>query len=583
MKYFTVCFLAVIALGASAIASQQELNGSDRARPVPPKIIGADLSVAMAAAATINTNDLMRHIRVLASDEFEGRLPGTRGEELTVNYLIHQFQQMGLAPGNPDGSWIQKVPLAGVKSEATAALHMASGTVPLQYPQDMTAWSPRLDPEVKLDQSDIVYVGYGIQAPEYGWDDYKGQDVRGKTLLMLVGDPPLPDPNDPSRLDKSMFKGKAMTYYGRWTYKFEIAAKLGAAAAFVIHETGPAGYPWFVVINSWGRENFSLNRPDKNQQELSVAAWMSLDRTKQLFANAGMSFDQMKTAALSRSFKPVTLAAKVSFKVQNTIRTVDSRNVIAKLPGSDPRRKEECVIYTAHWDHLGKDERREGDQIFNGALDNASGTAALLEFAKAFRQLPKPPRRSVLFLSVTAEEQGLLGAKYYASHPLHPLEKTLANINVDTINPWGMTRDVSVVGLGHSTLDDLLIESARSRGIAITPEPTPEKGFYYRSDHFEFAKEGIPALYLKDGSEFIGQSADYGRRKREEYTTQDYHKVSDEIKSDWDLSGAVRDLQMLMEVGWRVAEEERWPEWKAGSEFKQRREQMLRRTRPSSR
>jgi Zn-dependent M28 family amino/carboxypeptidase len=563
--------LALIAAETSTIGPVQAPR-PNREPAASSAVSGVALPDLKAAAGAINTNDLMRHIRVLASDEFEGRLPGGRGEELTVNYLIEQFRNMGLEPGNPNGSWTQAVPLAGVKSEVTAALHLNRRTVPLQFPQDMAAWSPRLQPQVEVEQSQLVFVGYGIQAPEYGWDDFKGLDVRGKTLLMLVGDPPLTVPNDPSRLDESMFKGKAMTYYGRWTYKFEIAAKLGAAAAFVIHETGPAGYPWFVVVNSWGRENFSLNHTDKNQQEIGVAAWMSLDRTKQLFADAGMNFDQLKTAALNRGFKPVPLPARIDFKVQNKIREVDSRNVIAKLSGSDPQRKDEHVIYTAHWDHLGKDEKKEGDQIFNGAVDNASGAAALLEFAKAFRKLPKPPSRSVLFLSVTAEEQGLLGAKFYARHPLFPLEKTLANINVDTINPWGRTRDLSVIGLGQTTLDDLLADVAAARGITVKPEPTPEKGFYYRSDHFEFAKEGVPALYIKGGEDYIGKPADFGRRKRDEYTAEDYHKVSDEVKSDWDLAGAVEDLRMLMEIGYRVAEVERWPEWKPGSEFKKRRE-----------
>jgi Zn-dependent M28 family amino/carboxypeptidase len=529
------------------------------------------------ALDSMTDDDLLTHIKVLASDEYEGRGPGTKGEELTVNYLTEQFKQLGLKPGNPDGTYIQKVPLVGFTAQPTASFTAGGKTMSLKFPEDYVAVSRRFVPEVKVENSEMVFVGYGVVAPEYGWDDYKGVDVKGKTIVMLINDPAIPDPQDPSKLDEKMFKGKAMTYYGRWTYKYEIATEKGAAAAVIIHESGPAGYPYEVVSGSWGRENFEIQTPDKNMSRVAVESWIHLDRAKELFKACGQDFEALKKAALSKNFKPVPLGAKASFTIKNTLREVDSRNVIAKLEGSDPQLKDEYVIYTAHWDHLGKDEKLQGDQIFNGAVDNASGTAALLELAKAYTKLKRPPKRSILFLAVTAEEKGLLGAKYYATNPLYPLEKTLANINMDGMNQWGRTRDVVIVGYGNSTLDDLLSEAAAAQGRKIAPDPEPEKGYFYRSDHFEFAKQGVPALYTDSGTEYIGKPEGYGQQKRDEYTERDYHKVSDQVKPDWDLAGAIEDMQLLLQVGYKVAQAERWPEWKPGTEFKARREQMLKR------
>jgi Zn-dependent M28 family amino/carboxypeptidase len=373
-----------------------------------------------------------------------------------------------------------------------------------------------------------------------------------------------------------MFKGKAMTYYGRWTYKFEIASEKGAAAAVIVHETGPAGYP-FAALASWRQENFDIKAADKNMKRVSIESWITDVKARELFTGAGQDFDALKKAALSKDFKPVPLNAKASVSIKTSLREIDSKNVIAKLEGSDPKLKEEYVIYTAHWDHMGRDEKLKGDQIFNGALDNASGTAVLLEIAEAFTKLPTPPQRSILFLAVTAEEKGLLGAKYYAANPLYPLDRALANINMDGFNQWGRTKDIVIVGYGNSTLDDLFTEAAASKGRTIKPDAEPEKGFFYRSDHFEFAKQGVPALYTGEGTEFIGKPEGYGMKKREEYTANDYHKVSDEIKPDWDLSGAVEDTQLLFQVGYRVAQSQRWPEWKPGTEFKAKREAMLKR------
>jgi Zn-dependent M28 family amino/carboxypeptidase len=436
--------------------------------------------------------------------------------------------------------------------------------------------SRRYTDEIKVPTSDIVFVGYGIVAPEYHWDDYKGVDVKGKTILMLVNDPPIPDPNDPSKLDDNMFKGKAMTYYGRWTYKYEIASEKGAAAALIIHETGPAGYPFEVVGSRHGREDFDIQKPDKNMSRVPVEGWITYDRAAELCKMAGQDLAALKKSAVSKDFRPVALDAKASFDIRNTLREVDSHNVIAKLEGSDPQMKNQYVIYSAHWDHLGKDTSLKGDQIFNGALDNASGTAGLLELAQAFTRISPAPKRSILFLSVTAEERGLLGSKYYAENPLYPLKDTLADINMDVLEAWGRTKDVSIVGLGNSTLEDITAEVAKSQGRVITGDPEPEKGHYYRSDHFEFAKQGVPAIHAKGGVEVIGKPEGYGLQKQREYTTNDYHKVSDEVKAGWDLSGAVEDLQMLLQVGYKVAEADKFPEWKPGTEFKAKRDAMVR-------
>jgi len=533
----------------------------------------ADLQPAL---SSITTNDLFRHIQVLAADDFEGRGPGGVGEDRTVRYLADQFQKMGLEPGAADGSWFQLVPLRGIQSSVQTLLTRGTTTETWQFPQDFVAWSPRMQTHVSVADSDLIFVGYGVVAPEYNWDDYKGVDVRGKTLVMLVNDPPLPDPTDRTRLDPSQFRGKAMTYYGRWTYKYEIAAAKGAAAAWVIHETGPAGYPWFVVINSWGRENFDLETPDRNTNEVAVAGWISLERARQLAAAAGHEFEDLKRAALRRDFRPMPLGASVQFEVTNTLRAVESRNVIARLPGSDPKRRDECVVFSSHWDHLGRDEKRTGDTIFNGALDNASGTAALLELAEAFTRLPQRPDRTLLFLAVTAEEQGLLGARFYAEHPVIPLSKTLANLNIDGVNVVGRQREIGVVGQGLSTLEDLLVEAAKTQDRTVLPESEPEKGYYYRSDHFEFAKLGVPALYLdKASDDILGRPPGYGKQRREEFRENDYHKVSDDVKPWWDLSGAVEDTQLIFRIAYAIAQSDRWPEWKPGAEFKARRDAQL--------
>jgi Zn-dependent M28 family amino/carboxypeptidase len=528
-----------------------------------------------AALEGITADRLMEHITVLSDDKFEGRAPGTQGEELTVAYLEEQFRALGLQPGNPDGSYVQQVPLVGLTSKSTASFQVNGKSFSPRPLRDYVAMTRRVVPSVDVKGSELVFVGYGVVAPEYGWDDYKGLDVRGKTIVMLVNGPAVPDPANPGKLDPEVFKGDAMTYYGRWTYKYEIAAEKGAAAAIIVHETGPAGYPWEVVSGSWGSENFDIKPADGNMGRAAVEGWITTDMAKELFAAAGQDFDALKAAAVRQDFQPVPLKGTADFSLTNTMREVNSRNVVAKLEGSDATARDEYVVYTAHWDHLGKDDSLEGDQIYNGALDNASGTAGLIEVARAYAQLPQAPARSILFLAVTAEEQGLLGAKYYANEPLYPLAKTVANINMDGVNQWGRTEDIVIVGYGNSTLDDILEAEAAARGRVIVPDPEPEKGFFYRSDHFEFAKQGVPALYVDAGTRFIGKPEGYGDQKRAEYTANDYHKPSDEIKPDWDLSGAVEDFQLLFLVGHQVATGDRYPEWKPGTEFKAIREEML--------
>src|SRR5438132_2456276 len=430
------------------------------------------------ALDAITPDGLLAHIKMLSSDEFEGRAPGSKGEELSIKYISDQFKQIGLSPGNPDGTYFQKVPLAGIKTTPSASFAVGGKTTTLNYPDDYVASSARLQNEIKVENSDIVFVGYGIVAPEYGWNDYKDVDVRGKTLLMLINDPPIPDLKDPTKLDEKMFGGRAMTYYGRWTYKYEIAAEKGAAAAVIIHETEPAAYPYSVVKTSWAKENCELDSPDKNKDAVPVRSWITLDVAKKLLADCGQDFDALKKSAIRKDFRPVALEAKANFDIKQQVRSFKSHNVLGRLEGSDPKLKDEYVIFSAHWDHLGKHPELQGDQIFNGAVDNASGVAAVISLGQAFSKLNPPAKRSLLFLSTTAEEAGLLGAKYYALHPLYPLKKTLADINIDSMNVWGKARDVEDTSFGMSTLDDLLAKAAQAQNRATIPNPRPEKGAF---------------------------------------------------------------------------------------------------------
>jgi Zn-dependent M28 family amino/carboxypeptidase len=543
------------------------------AAPPPPPASGP---VPLAELPNIDTDAVLADTRKLSTDELEGRLPGTKGETLTVSYLSEQFRAAGVEPGNPDGSWVQKVPLVSITPGNFSPLVVKHGgqTMSLKHDAEVVAFSQRVTDGIALKDSEMVFAGYGVQAPEYQWDDFRGLDVKGKTIVVLVNDPPVPDPADPARRDPKIFGGNAMTYYGRWTYKYGKAAELGAAGVFIVHETIPAGYD-FAVVQGFGGERFDLITPDKNMNRAAVQGWLSLDAATKLFKAAGLDYQKLKAQAATREFKPVPLKATASMSFTQTMRTVDSQNVVARITGSDPALKDEYVVYTAHWDHLGRGTPVAGDDIYNGARDNASGCAMLLELARAFKKVKPAPKRTIVFLAVTAEEQGLLGSEYYAKFPLYPLTKTLAVINMDEINVWGQTSDFTIIGLGASDLDDYVRDAAKEQNRTIVPDSEPEKGFYYRSDHFNFAKAGVPALNPDSGVEFIGKPPTYGKEKRDEWTAKDYHKPSDHVKDWWDLAGAADDGKLLLAVGYRVAQASRYPEWKPGNEFKSIRDRSL--------
>jgi Zn-dependent M28 family amino/carboxypeptidase len=521
-----------------------------------------------AGGNSISAERMMASIKTLSSDEFEGRGPGSKGEQLTIDYLQKQFKEMGALPGNPDGSYLQNVPFVGITPDPNMTLTFSGRGKPIKaaYQKDFMAWTKRSVDSVKLD-GDMIFVGYGVQAPEYQWNDFKNVDVKGKVLVVLVNDPPVPDEN--------IFGGKAMTYYGRWTYKYEKAAELGAAGCFIVHETDRAGYPWEVVRGSWSGTKFDLQSPDKDAGRVAVEGWITHEMAQQLFKAAGQDFEKLKTAAASKDFQPVPLGMKAQMEIHNTLRTLDSHNVIAKRTGSDSKLKDQYVIYSAHWDHFGIGAEVNGDKIYHGAKDNASGVAALLEIARAYQQLKVPPKRTMLFLAVTGEEQGLLGSQYYAEHPLYPIARTVADINMDAMNTLGVTNDIVSVGLGKSTLDEVVAAVAKEQGRVVKGDPEPEKGFFYRSDHFSFAKEGVPAFDPNEGIDYAGKPAGYGMKMRNEFTANDYHKPSDVIKPYWDLSGDVQDCKLYFLVGYRVANDPKMPEWKPNAEFKAKREASL--------
>jgi len=544
---------------------------SKRAAVVLVLVLAACSSAPPAPASVadfpnLNNDRVLRDIVKLSSDEFAGRQPGSPGEKLTTEYLIQELKNWGLEPGNPNGSWTQQVSLVGLTPKPQGGFVVKKGATTREFNinKDVVVMSKHVTEDVKLENSELVFAGYGVQAPEYQWDDFKGMDVKGKTIIVLVNDPPV---------DDKMFGGKAMTYYGRWTYKYEKAAELGAAGVVIVHETGPAGYGFNVVQNN-SNERFNLSTPDKNMGRAAIEAWMSLDAATALLKMAGQDYQKLKAQAATREFKPVPLGMTASVAVKQVMRTVVSDNVVAKLTGSDATLKNEYVVYTAHWDHLGVGTPVNGDSIYNGALDNASGCAQVMEIARLLKGMARP-KRSFLFLFVTAEEQGLLGSQYYADFPLYPLNKTVANINIDGINQWGRTKDLVVVGLGASDLDDYARAAATEQGRTLTPDAEPEKGFYYRSDHFNFAKKGVPAFDPDSGTDFIGKPAGYGKQKRDEYTSTDYHAPSDVVKQDWDLTGAAEDGKLFLAMGYRIANADKMPEWKAGNEFKSVRDRAL--------
>jgi len=518
-------------------------------------------------ALDIDITRLNENIKILSSDEFEGRAPATIGEEKTVAFLKGKFETLGLKPGNGD-SYFQEAKLVEITTAPTAdmLIETAVGKTALKYGPEYMGWTKRLEEEVSLENSEMIFVGYGIVAPEYDWNDYEGLDVKGKTVVILVNDPGYATQNP------ELFTGNAMTYYGRWTYKFEEAARQGAAGAIVIHETLPAAYPWAVVEGSWSGPQFSLESADGGASRVKVESWIQGAQADKIFAAAGLDYKALSDLAATRAFKAVDLKAKMSITLNSSIKHSASKNVVAVLPGTDLA--DEYIIHMAHWDHLGKDESLEGDQIYNGASDNATGTAGLIELAHAYAK-GTAPRRSVMFLAVAAEEQGTLGSEYYAKHPLVPHHKTVAAINMDVLNNLGPTHDVTIVGYGSSELDDYVDAAVKAVNRVANPDPSPEKGSYYRSDHFSLAKFGVPAVYFGGGVDHMEKGRAWMMAQKEEFTANHYHKVSDEYSPDWDMRGAVEDIKLMYNVGFKLANEDSFPNWREGNEFRAKRDAMM--------
>lgn len=531
---------------------------------VPALLVGCAGLASAPAGAPLSAADFERHIATLASDEFEGRKPGTAGERKTVDYLIAQFKGYGLQPGNK-GSWTQEVPIVEITAGTDATLRF--GDTDLAYGKDMVIWTKRVVPEVSIADSPMVFVGHGVVAPELGWNDYAGLDMRGKTAVILINDPGF------ATDDPKLFRGRAMTYYGRWTYKFEEAARQGAAAAIIVHDDAPAAYPWDTVQNSNMGPKLDTASPDGNMGRAAIEGWMTRGAADALLRANGSSYQEQLLAASRPGFKPLELRQRASASLRNAIRRASSSNVVAMLPGS--KRPDEYVLYMAHWDHLGRSLGRSGDNIFNGARDNASGTAALLTIARAFAGSKKRPERTVVFLGVTLEESGLLGSAYYAANPVFPLRKTVAALNMDGMAFGGPVRDVSVIGSGASELEEYLAAAARTQDRVLKAEPTPEKGFFFRSDHFNLAKVGVPALYFERGIDDRKLGIEGGRAREAEWIIKDYHKPSDEWRPGTDLSGPLEDVALMYAVGSRLAGEKRFPNWYPTSEFRAARDRSL--------
>lgn len=506
--------------------------------------------------------DLEPNLIRLSSDEFLGRMPFTAGEEMTTQFLESKFKEMGLEPGNGE-SYFQEVPMVSIVSrpQQTIAFEGPQGAIQGAGLNDFVLWTQRTDSLVRIQDAEVVFAGFGIVAPEYGWDDYKNLDVKGKIVVVLINDPGFGSD------DPTFFKGNTMTYYGRWTYKYEEAARQGALGCLIVHNTIPAGYGFNVIQNSWNASKLYLDDRGQEAYKLGFEGWITLPFAKQLFDKMGKNDSEILQKARKIDFQGFTteMVLNTSIAVEATYNV--SKNVVAKITGK--KAPEEVIIYTAHWDHLGIGKADEtGDSIYNGALDNASGTAALLALAKAFKTDAQPDR-TVVFLSVTAEEQGLWGSAYYAQQPIYPKEKTVANINMDGINPYGKMKDVSVIGVGQSEMEDLLDEELKKLGRYAAPEPNPVAGYYFRSDHFNFAKIGIPALYFGTGIDHVEKGKEYGKQLQDEYTAVYYHKPADSYDPKrWNLDGAVDDVQLLYQVGRNLANSARWPGWKEGSEFK---------------
>ncbi|MBA2238459.1 MAG: M28 family peptidase [Lysobacter sp.] len=577
----------------SLIAAALLLAACDRSAEAPaPAAQPAATAAASASGGAIDATDFAAHVRTLASDEFGGRAPGSPGEEKTVEYLVAQFKELGLKPGNGD-SYVQSVPMVETTANETTTkltLDVKGKARELDFGDDMVIGTRTGKPKVEIDDSQLVFVGFGVNAPEQGWNDYEGIDVKGKTVVMFVNDPGFRSKDD------KLFEGKRMTYYGRWTYKSEEAARQGAAAALIIHDTDAASYGWDVVKNSWSGAQFDLPASVDPDPRLPAQGWITDEVARTLLADVGQDLDTLYKTANERGFKAIPLDASMSLELHSTSQEKSSNNVVAILPGST--RPDEAVVYMAHWDHLGDHAHEDepaaadaaapvdsdatkaevADAIYNGAVDNATGVAGILEIAEAFATQQPPPERSIVFLAVTLEESGLLGSKFYVANPTIPLKDTVAVINLDAMSVLGKSRDITVVGMGNSELEDILKEVASEQGRVLAAEPTPQAGYYFRSDHFNFAKAGVPALYAKGGDDLVEGGAQAGQKGQTDYRENRYHQPADEFDESWPLEGIIQDLEALYGVGKRLASSEQWPNWYEGNPFRAAREQ----SRPSA-
>ncbi len=560
---------ALLMAGCGRQAEAPAPTATDAAATVPAPTSDHAFEPAITAA------DFAELTRTLASDEFEGRGPGSTGEERTVEYIRAQMQRIGLQPGNGD-SYFQEVPMVETTASTATRLKISGGgkDVDLAFGEDMVVGTRSGETKVSVRESEMVFVGYGVDAPERQWNDYAGQDWTGKTVVIFVNDPGF------HANDETLFDGRKMTYYGRWTYKFEEAARKGAAAALIVHDTAGASYGWDVVKNSWSGPQYDLPPSDDPEPRLPVQGWLTADAARELFAGAGLDLDEAYRMAGKAGFKPVPLKARLSVDLESTISQGTSRNVVGVLPGTS--RADEAVLYLAHWDHLGKHEGEDGeDTIYNGAIDNATGVAGILEIAEAFASQEQRPERSVVFLAVTLEESGLLGSKYYVAHPTFPLEKIAGVVNLDAMSVAGRSRDFVVTGFGNSELEDLLKPIAEAQGRRLEGEASVQSGFYFRSDHFNFAKAGVPALYAKGGGDLVDGGREAGKAAAEAYAGN-YHAPSDEFDPSWKLDGVVEDLEALHAVGRELAGGDRWPNWYEGNPFKAARDRMMQARQPAT-
>jgi Zn-dependent M28 family amino/carboxypeptidase len=560
-----LALLAALALTLAACGKQESAPPPAQTATVPaapPKPAPVVPSAEGKSSPDITAEDFAARVRKISGDPFEGRKPGTIGERMTTAWIKDQFEQVGLKPGN-GGNWFQTVPMVETTlqdpDKVTLDVAAKNGDERFAYRTDMIVNTLDASHDVSIEGSPIVFAGYGVVAPEQDWNDYEGLDVKGKTVVVLVNDPGW------GNQDETLFKGKALTYYGRWTYKYEEAARQGAAACLIVHETPGAGYPWDVVVNSWSGPQDALPPREDPAPHLPLAGWLTTEAAQRLFAKAGASFDELKKSADVRGFKPVALDAKLSTHFGNRVDNLSSENVNGMIRGTT--RPDEVGVYSAHWDHLGKDASIKGDGIYNGAIDNGTGIAALIEIAEAFAHQTPPPQRTVLFTAVTLEESGLLGSRYYVTHPAFPLDKTVADINMDALPILGPAKDIAVMGWGQSDLDDYIKDAAAAEGRTIVPDETPEKGFFFRSDQLNFARLGVPVLYARSGLDLVNGGEEAGRKLYADYTANRYHKPADEYDPDWDLRGVIGDVKAFYAVGKRLADETTFPAWKPDADF----------------